>query len=118
MELLGQDDWLLFARRDDGTLVYTVTETSGAWLDAPHRGECWDPGTGLNCDGETRFTCRRDCAWMQDHVRSHPGDFGWSECGYDPVSGEYLGWPPDKDAEFTAASRENYLPREDTAGRK
>jgi hypothetical protein len=112
LRLLGQDDWLFFARRDDGTLVYAVTEADGHWLDSPHGGGCWDPATGLNCDGETRFTCRRDCAWMRDHVAAHLDEYDWAECGHDPVSGEYLGWPPEKDAEFEAASRERYLPRD------
>jgi hypothetical protein len=112
VKILGQDDWLFYARRDDGTLVYAVTEADWHWLDTPHGSDCWDPATGLNCDGETRFTCRRDCAWMRDHVAAHPHDYDWHECGHDPVSGEYLGWPPERDAEFETSSRENYLPRD------
>jgi hypothetical protein len=106
--ILGQDDWLIYAR---GTLVYTVIETDGHWLDAPHRGDCWNPDTGLNCDNETRFTCRRDCLFMLQHVSAHTRDYEWDECGHDPVSGEYLGWPASADADFTARSSAEYLPR-------
>ena len=109
MKLLGQDDWLFFARRDDGVLVWTVTETDGHWLDAPHGGACWDPVTGRNCDGETKTTCRRDCTWMHEYVKAHTGEFGWQECGDDPVSGEYLGWGADQDEAFMVSSRAQYL---------
>lgn len=110
MILLGQDDWLFFARRDDGVLVYTVAENSGYWLDTPHGGGCWNPATGRNCDGETKLTCRRDCAWMHEYVAAHMSEFDWHECGDDPVSGEYLGWGPEHDEAFMASSRANYLP--------
>lgn len=108
--ILGQDDWMIVGRTVGGTLVYTVVEMDGRWLDAPHRGDCWDPATGRNCDGETKQACRLDCQFMQDHVAARPGDYDWEEFGDDPVSGEYLGWDPGEDAEFTARSSRNYLP--------
>ena len=111
MRILGQDDWLIFARKDDGTLVYVVIETDHHWLDAPHKGDCWDEKTMRNCDGETLFCCRRDSAFMQQWVTSHQDDYDWLECGNDPVSGEYLGWDESRDAEFTRSSEERYLPK-------
>lgn len=109
MILLGQDDWLFYARRADGVLVFTVAETDWHWLETPHGADCWNPGTGLNCDGETKMTCRLDCTWMHEYVRAHMREYDWEECGDDPVSGEYLGWGPDQDEAFMAASRRNYL---------
>jgi hypothetical protein len=108
VKLLGQDDWLFFARREDGTLVYTVVETNWHWLEAPHGGEC-RPRHRLNCDGETRTTCRLDSTWMHEYVRAHMSEFDWQECGDDPVSGEYLGWAPEGDEAFAAKSRRTYL---------
>lgn len=110
LTVLGQDDWLFFARDAAGILRYAVTETDAAWLDTPHGGDCWDPATGLNCDGETRYTCRRDCAAMLARVTARAADYEWSECGNDPVCGDYLGWPASGDAAFTARSRALYLP--------
>jgi hypothetical protein len=106
--ILGQDDWLVYARRDDDVLVYTVIETTGLWFDTPHEGDCWDEATGRNCDGETKFVCRKDSTWMHEYIKAHPDKFCWEECGYD-TDGTYLGWPPEKDEAFIASSRRTYL---------
>jgi hypothetical protein len=111
LRVLGQDDWLFFARDAAGVLVFTYTGTDWHWLDAPHRSDCWDPGTMLNCDGETSFCCRRDCAWMLARVTACASDYEWEECGNDPVSGAYLGWPASEDAAFTGKAGARYLPR-------
>lgn len=37
--ILGWDDWLVLARRDDGTLVYRGFEYDPRWLTAPHEGD-------------------------------------------------------------------------------
>jgi hypothetical protein len=116
VKILGQDDWLFYARLADGTLVYTVTETDWHWLEAPHGSDCWNESTGLNCDGETKFVCRTDSAYMHEWVTAHAAEYEWYECGTDPVSGEYLGWPESRDEEFTANSRAAYLPREERDG--
>jgi hypothetical protein len=110
--ILGQDDWLFYGRLADGTLVYTVTEADWHWLEAPHQSECWIASTGRNCCGETMFACRIDSAWMHEWVTAHAGDYEWRECGTDPVSGEYLGWPESEDEKFIAGSRRTYLPQE------
>lgn len=109
--ILGWDDWLIFGRTQDGTLVYTITETDWHWLDAPHHADCWDPATGRNCNGDTKFICRIDSAWMLARVTEHRADYDWQRCGHD-TDGTYLGWPESGDAVFTEASRKNYLPEE------
>ena len=109
MRLLGQDDWLFYARREDGVLVFAITEMNWHWLEAPHGSGCWNEVTGRNCDGETRSVCRRDCAWMHAYVRLHLGKFHWRECGHD-TDGTYLGWGPERDEAFMASSRGTYLP--------
>jgi hypothetical protein len=101
--LLGQDDWLFYARRDDGVLVFTVVETDWHWLEAPHGGEC-RPHHQLNCDGEARTTCRLDRTWMHEYVKAHMGDYGWRELD-DDTDGTYLGWGPERDEAFMASSR-------------
>lgn len=99
MKILGQDDWLVFARRDDGTLVYTVIECDSAWLDAPFKGDA-EYGTP---------EWRIDNTFMHIHVTQNASSYYWQECDHDPVSGEYLGWPEDKDESFMAGSRSHYL---------
>lgn len=109
MKILGQDDWLVFARRDDGVLVYTTIETTGHWLDAPHKGgDCWSESTGLNCCGETMSSCRIDNSWMQAYVTQHPEEFDWRECDND-TDGTYMGWGPEDDEEFMLNARKTYL---------
>lgn len=39
IKIIGKDDWLVFARRSDGTLVYNVVEGAGLWDDAPNHGD-------------------------------------------------------------------------------
>ena len=63
------------------------------------------------CDEETRTACRADCAYMLAWVTAHASEYEWRECGTDPVSGEYLGWPESGDAEFITRSRAAYLTR-------
>jgi hypothetical protein len=109
-KILGQDDWLFYARTDDGTLVYTVQEISPAWWDAPHGGECWDETTGRNCSGDSKMTCRIDAGYAQLWVTRHADHLDWHACGNDPVSGEYMGWGPERDQAFMDSSRRNYLP--------
>jgi hypothetical protein len=109
VKILGQDDWLFYARRDDGTLVYTVIDMDEHWWDAPHRGDCWYPESGRNCDGETAFVCRRDCAFMLAHVTQNTDNYEWLECGRD-TDGSRLDWPESEDAAFMASSRSRYLP--------
>lgn len=108
--ILGQDDWLFYARTMDGTLVYYVSEIDWHWMETPHKGNCWNEQTGLNCDGETKVTCRRDCLFMLGYVWAHANELPWRECGNDPVSGEYMGWPQSDDRAFILNSRDNYLP--------
>lgn len=107
--ILGQDDWLIFGRTADGRLVYTVIETDWHWLEAPHKGQCWDEETGRNCNGETLSVCRIDSSYMLLWITQHKSEYDWRECDHDPVSGEYLGWPESEDAEFMARSRATYL---------
>ena len=109
MKILGQDDWLIYARRDDGTLVFTVIETDWHWLEAPHKGECWSDKTGRNRNGETLSVCRIDSAYMQVWVTQHASDYDWRECDTD-TDGTYMGWPESEDEAFMARSRQTYLP--------
>jgi hypothetical protein len=98
--ILGQDDWLIFARTADGRLIYTVIETDGRWLDAPHKADCWDEVTGRNCCGDTMVTCRLDNSYMLLQVTRHAREYYWQESDY----------PLDvPDNEFAAASRARYL---------
>jgi hypothetical protein len=107
--IIGQDDFLIYGRTSDGTLVYTCVETDHHWLDAPHKGNCWDIKTGRNCLGETWFTCRLDYGYMRLWVATHTMDYEWHELGYD-TDGSYLGWPESEDAIIAARSRKIYLP--------
>jgi hypothetical protein len=109
VRILGQDDWLFFGRTAEGTLVFTSTDADWHWLESPHGSDCWNEATGLNCDGETKFTCRLDCQYMLNHVIANVDNYDWEECGNDPVSGEYLGWDAAEDAEFVRKSIANYL---------
>lgn len=44
LEVLGADDWMVFARDADGRIWCRVCELDGEWLDAPHQGRA-DYGT-------------------------------------------------------------------------
>ncbi len=97
--MLGQDDWLIFARTEDGRLVYTVIETDPVWLSAPHEGD------GIYGSREWRA----DNAYVLEHVTNHANSYYWRECGSD-TDGTYLGWPACDDDGFTAQSARTYLP--------
>jgi len=94
LRVLGADDWLIFARREDGVLVYTVIEVDPAWLDAPHRGQA-DFGTA---------GWRADWTFMLRRVAVHPDRYQWHECDHD-TDGTYLGWPESDDDAFVTRSR-------------
>lgn len=98
MKILGQDDWLIFARRDDGTLVFTVIETDPAWLDAPNGGQ-----TEYGTDA-----WRVDNSWMQAHVTRNADSYYWRPCDTD-TDGTSLAWPESDDAAFMARSQAAYL---------
>lgn len=109
LRILGQDDWLIYARRQgrpegDGTLVYTVIETDWHWLETPNGGEARYGSAAWRIDN----------LWMQFYVERHVAEYCWRECDYD-TDGTYLGWPPDKDAEFIRCSNRTYLPEPDDA---
>lgn len=106
--ILGQDDWLIYGRTADGTLVWTCIELDPYWEDAPHKGQCWDEATGRNCCGDTMLTCRIDNSFMLAYVTAHDRDYCWQECGHD-TDGTSLAWPESGDEAFTAASRRTYL---------
>lgn len=108
VKILGQDDWLVYGRTADGRLVYTVIETDWHWLEAPHKGQCWNEETGRNCDGETRVICRIDASYMHLYVSQHRAEYDWRECDTD-TDGTYLGWPESDDEAFIARSRATYL---------
>jgi hypothetical protein len=98
MKILGQDDWLVFARRDDGVLVYTTIETTGHWLSTPNKG-----------DAEySTVEWRIDNSWMQAYITEHPEEFDWRECDND-TDGTYMGWGPEEDEEFMLNARRTYL---------
>lgn len=102
MKLLGQDDWLFYARRDNGVLTCISIENEPAWLDTPHQGEA----------GHGSDAWREDNAAMNAYIALHAGDpgwFWWRECGRD-TDGTPLAWPARHDEAFTAASARNYLP--------
>lgn len=103
VKILGQDDWLIFGRTADGTLIFTVTETSHRWLDAPHGGmhDC-------DCPEPNMSTCRVDNSWMLALIKRKPDEFYWRECDRD-TDGKYLGWPESDDEVFMANSRKHYL---------
>jgi hypothetical protein len=109
VKILGQDDWLIFGRTENGTLVYTVIETDWHWLEAPHKGQCWNDETGRNCCGDTLTACRIDSAYMLEWVKAHIRDYDWRECDYD-TDGTYMGWPESDDEAFMFQSRKTYLP--------
>lgn len=118
-KVLGQDDWLFYARTDSGRLVYWNSESSPAWFSAPHGGfhDC-------NCP-DSMAVCRIDASWMQLYVERNknvPGLLYWqngegvefhngpwitdpSHCDFN----EALGWPESKDLEFVVNSRKAYL---------
>jgi hypothetical protein len=100
--ILGQDDWLIFGRTADGTLVYTVIETDWHWLDAPHGGlgECDCP--------DDMAACRIDSSWMHLYVSEHRDGYYWQKCNPD-IDGTALDWPESEDAAFVARSRQTYL---------
>lgn len=109
VKILGPDDWLIYGRTADGTLVYTVIEMDWHWMEAPHKGNCWSEETGRNCQGETMSVCRFDHSYMVLWVTNHRDGYYWQECDNDPVSGEYMGWAENGDEAFMASARRNYL---------
>lgn len=106
-KVLGQDDWLFFARTVDGTLVYYNSELDWHWLATPNGGQPIEieDYEEYRRSGKDRV----DNSWMHHYVSTSADQLYWEECGTDPVSGEYLGWGPEKDAEFMAGSRARYL---------
>lgn len=95
MRFLGWDDWLMFARADDGRLICRVYECDSRWLDAPHQGEAeYDTDAW-----------REDNAYMLQRIRTEDTD---------PAA-----WTDDKhglavsDEEFVRRSTESYLPRKE-----
>lgn len=105
--LLGQDDWLFYARTTGGTLVYYISETDWHWLETPYGGQ---PVGLAEYDGyRNSGRDRIDSSWMHHYVMQHAEELYWQECGMDPVTGEYLGWPESEDEAFVASSRRHYL---------
>jgi hypothetical protein len=106
MRILGQDDWLFFARTDEGELVYYVSEMDYHWLETPNQG-------GLHGVAYSKYygspEWRVDNSWMHMYIVRNADTLFWFPCDNDPVSGEYLGWPPDNDEEFMTKSRATYL---------
>lgn len=102
MYVFGQDDWLFFARDDNGVLIYYVSECSPAWLDAPHRGEA-----AYGTDA-----WRTDNAYMHRYVSQHAAELYWRQADTcTPDTSEDLTWPLADDPEFAASSAQTYLPR-------
>lgn len=66
-EILGVDDWLVFAADSTGRTVYTIVEMSGDWIDAPNRGEA-DFGTPAWAE---------DWRYIIDRVRNTIPDHHW-----------------------------------------
>ena len=96
LQVLGQDDWLVFARTATGVLVYTVIETDWHWLEAPHEG--------LAGHGSPEW--REDNQFMHDWVSGRAGDYDWQVYDIEP-------WPREEDDAFVNQSAANYLPRKE-----
>lgn len=105
--VLGQDDWLFYARTTDGTLVFYSSELDWHWLETPNGGQ--PVGIEEYDAYERSGRARVDQSWMHRYVVTNANSLYWEECGVDPVSGEYLGWGPAEDDKFTAQSRAHYL---------
>lgn len=97
--VLGQDDWLIFARTADGRLVYIVIECDPTWLSAPHEGDA--------IYGSREW--RADNAFMQEHVTRNADSYHWRECDRD-TDGTRLDWPVSEDDGFAARAAAHYLP--------
>lgn len=96
--ILGQDDWLIYGRTDDGRLVYTVIETDWHWLETPSRGDAEYGSVAWRIDNSV----------MQLYVSEHRGEYYWRECDLD-TDGTRLDWPESDDADFVNRSRAHYL---------
>jgi hypothetical protein len=96
--ILGQDDWLIFGRTADGTLVFTVIETDWHWLQSPNKGQA-DYGSPA---------WRVDNSYMHMYVSEHRDGYYWREC-YTDADGTVFDWPESEDAAFIARSRQTYL---------
>jgi len=96
LKVLGQDDWLLFARTATGVLVYTVVETDWHWLEAPNEG--------LAKHGSPEW--REDNQFMHGWVSGRPEDYDWHVYDIQP-------WPREQDDAFVQQSAAHYLPRKE-----
>lgn len=105
--VLGQDDWLFYARTADGTLVFYNSEPDWHWLETPNGGQPAgvEEYNRYRRSGQNRV----DNSWMHQYVARNADSLSWEECGTDPVSGEYLGWEPAQDDQFMTGSRARYL---------
>lgn len=92
-QVLGWDDWLVFARREDGALVFRGFEYDPRWFGAPHEGEA----------RRLSPEWRQDNAYMLDRIRQEDAAdlSGWA------VAEGSLGTT---DEIFTAESAKVYLP--------
>ena len=105
--VLGQDDWLFYARTTGGTLVFYNSELDWHWLETPNGGQ--PVGIEQYDDYRRSGKDRIDNSWMHQYIATSADSLCWEECGFDPVSSEYLGWGPDEDDKFMAQSRAHYL---------
>lgn len=96
--ILGQDDWLIYARTETGELVYTVIECDPAWLDAPYQGDA--------IYGSRDW--RADNAFMQERVTRNKDSYYWQSCGLD-TDGKRLDWPVSQDDAFSERATAHYL---------
>lgn len=99
MRVLGWDDWLIYARADNGDLLYSEHETDPLWLDAPHRGEAVHFLGASQCED---LKARVDNSWYLAKVLKHPSRWVWTKETEWDLGGL-------SDDEFMEQSRRRYL---------